>query len=232
MRLLTLEQFLGNYDLMSIVVAPLAEEIMKVAPVLILLLWGKGQSWKRILAPLDASILAGASGAGFAFVENLFRIADNNWASLGPDRVTYVASPQIGPFSLFPEMEASQYYGVPTVWFGHSEMAAFLALAIGMGLFFRKKTRAWWLIPGVTLIWCMWDHFLVNYLEPEPSQLWAKILPTLDLYGQLLPFIFLASIGLAIRTEKWYLSIDKSANFSISIAEFLKSLALITKIVR
>jgi hypothetical protein len=224
---LTSDNVLGYYDLMAPVVAPFTEEILKVTPLVLFLYWGRHAAWRRIMGPLDAAVLGGASGAGFEFIENLFRVAAGNWSLLGPDRVAPVASPHIGPFYLFPDMVGSNYYGVHTVWFGHGEMAAAVGLALGLGLFLRKKCRYWWTIPGITLAWAIWDHFLVNYLGPHPYQTWARILPPLDLYGRLLPFCFLAaflySIYLSSRTFKWYLSIDPAAVLDKTFYHSLRS---------
>lgn len=225
--LLTSEHVLGNYDLMAPVVAPLTEEILKVAPVAIFLLWGRHEAWRRITGPLDAAVLSGAGGAAFEFIENLFRVTDNYWGYLGPDRVIPVASPHMGPFYLFPDMIGSNNLGEHIVWFGHGEMTACVGLAFGLGLFIRKKFRFWWAIPGITLIWAMWDHFLFNYLGPYPYQTWALILPPLDLYGRLLPYCFLAafflSIYLSSRTLKWYLAIDPAAVLDKNFLRFLLS---------
>ena len=214
-RILVSEEVLGNYDLMAPVVAPITEELLKIAPLVVFLSWGRRAAWRRILGPLDLALLAGASGAGFEFVENLLRVADGYWAPLGVDRVVPVASPILGPFHLFPDMIGSTYFGVDTVWFGHGEMSAWVGLAIGLGLFLGRKLRFWWLLPSAALAWATWDHFLVNYLGPAPSQAWAQVLPALDLYGGLLPYVFLAalvfSIFLASRTQSWYLSLDRGA---------------------
>jgi len=225
---LTSDEVLGGVDLMAPVVAPLTEEIFKILPVLLFLGLGRNLAWRRITGPLDAMLLAAASGAGFDFIENLFRATNNYWAPLGPDRVSWVASPHLGSLYLYPNMIASDMYGVPTVWFGHAEMTACVGLALGLGLFIRQKFKLWWLLPLTILLWAMWDHFLVNYLGPLPEQLWARTLPALDLYGYLLPYVFLAGFLLAvyqtIRTQKWYVQQDHLAAVSTGILKYPQKL--------
>ncbi|MEW6772106.1 MAG: PrsW family glutamic-type intramembrane protease [Bacillota bacterium] len=213
---------LGYHDLMTSVVAPITEETLKVAPVIILLFWYRNIIWRHILGPIDVALLACASGTGFAFTENLLRITNNSVSSLGPDRIIPVASPHLGPFYPFPNMVASGHYDTPTVWFGHPEITAALGLALGISLFVRRKFRLWWLIPGVTLLWAIWDHFIFNYLGPTTTQAWTRILPPIDLWGRLLPYCFLAALLPALyitsRVQRWYAGWDDEARFPGALA--------------
>ncbi len=223
----TLYSVIGSYDLMASVVAPVTEEIFKIAP-LVMLLWGGWRGFKYISGPLDTAVLAGACGAGFDFFENLLRVANNNWLELGPDRGVPVASPQLGPFYIFPDMHGSTAFGNPMVWFGHGEITAFIGLAIGLGWYLRKKSRFWWLIPGAALIWATWDHFLVNYYAtPHAYRGWTNILPGLELYGWLLPIVFLLGFFYAIylsnKTQQWYLTVDRKATLDKSLPALLLS---------
>jgi|GEM_PF-3264641 len=224
----TSDAVLGNYDLMSPVVAPVTEEVLKVIPVVLFLWLGGKKLWREVLGPLDVALLAGASGAGFAFFENLLRVTAGDWKELGPDRVVPALSPQIGSIHLFPDMTGSNMYGVPSVWFGHAELTAFVGLAIGLGLYFRNKTRLWPLIPFAALLWAIWDHFIVNYLGPEPFQTWMQILPALDLYGGLLPYVFLALMIYACyishRTQAWYIAKEPAASGKIDFGRVFSPL--------
>lgn len=231
------DALLGDTDLMAPVVAPITEEILKVVPLLIVLSWGMQGIWRRMIGPLDCALLAGACGAGFAFFEHLLLIGTNYWALLGPDRVAIVASPQIGPILLFPEMIASQYYGVPMVTAGHAISAAFVGLTIGFGLYYRKKIKLLWpFIPAFGLVWAIWDHFLWNYYSPNPYQPWLQILPALDLYGELLPYVFLALLiyacYIAHRTQAWYIQQDPDARKSMDGKKVLASLSNPKEILR
>ncbi len=142
---------------MAPVVAPITEEILKVLPVVVFFCLGRNLSWRRITGPLDVMLLAAASGAGFNFIENICRVTDNYWTNLGPDTVALHASLHIGPFYLFPDMIASDMYGVPTVWFGHAELTACIGLAMGLGFYIRKYFKPWWLIPLFVLFWAIWE---------------------------------------------------------------------------
>jgi RsiW-degrading membrane proteinase PrsW (M82 family) len=153
----TSDTVLGNIDLMAPVVAPITEEILKVLPVVVFFCLGRNLSWRRITGPLDVMLLAAASGAGFNFIENICRVTDNYWTNLGPDTVALHASLHIGPFYLFPDMIASDMYGVPTVWFGHAELTACIGLAMGLGFYIRKYFKPWWLIPLFVLFWAIWE---------------------------------------------------------------------------
>jgi len=182
-------------DIMQVVSSPIVEEIFKVLPVVIFLLVAGRGYWKRALGPLDIGLLAGASGAGFLFMENMARVAGGWMGSLGWERTWDSASFGINPFFIFPEM----VHGTLTVWPGHAEMAMFIGVCLGFGLLLRKKLPViWMVIPALALFWMMWLHFLINYLTPDNNQAWAQLVMGLHLNGGLAQYFMILALLVAI----------------------------------
>ena len=63
------EYVLRYYYLMAPAIVPFTEEIIKVTLLVLFLYWGRHAAWRRIMGPLDAAVLGGASGAGLTFLK-------------------------------------------------------------------------------------------------------------------------------------------------------------------
>lgn len=203
-------------DIMQAVSSPVVEEIFKVLPAVIFLLVAGRGYWKRALGPLDVGLLAGASGAGFLFMENLARVAGGWMSSLGWDRNWDSASIGINPFFIFPEM----VHGTLTVWPGHAEMAMFIGVCLGFGLLIRKKLPVIWVaLPAIALFWMMWLHFLINYLTPDNNQAWAQFVIGLHLNGGLAQYfmilVLLIAVAFSMITKYRYLQKDPEATVKV-----------------
>lgn len=218
-RIITIDFILGTrVDVLSDLASPLCEEVFKILPVILfLLLAGRGY-WKRVLGPLDVAILGGASGAGYLFMENIAR-STHSWQSLGPDRWIDTASIHIGPIFLWPDA----YHGSVSVWMGHPEVTMFVALCLGFGLFIRKKTKLWSLIPVLGIMWAIWLHFMINYADYDSQIFWTKTVIWLNLNGGLLQYVLLLglliAIGIATITKFQYVKQDKNATVAAVFKE-------------
>jgi hypothetical protein len=206
----------SGVDIMQAVSSPIVEEIFKVLPAVVFLLVAGRGYWKRALGPLDVGLLAGASGAGFLFMENLARVAGGWMSSLGWDRNWDSASFGINPFFIFPEM----VHGTLTVWPGHAEMAMFIGVCLGFGLLLRKKLPVIWMaLPAIALFWMMWLHFLINYLTPDNQQAWAQLVMGLHLNGGLVQYFMILALLLAVAfsmiTKYRYLQKDPEATVKV-----------------
>lgn len=130
------------------VVAPLTEEPLKVAPLLVLLfaLRWRGR-WSS--GACDLMVLGAALGSGFGFVEDSF------WR-----KKTFARAVGVHLFGipLTPDAHSS--------FIGHGGAAAFICLAIGWGVWMSrwKKLRVAAAVPAlVVTFWMMVDHGLCNY---------------------------------------------------------------------
>lgn len=215
--------FLGaGADISGSIVAPIVEETFKILPVIAFLLIAARGYWKRALGPLDIGLMAGASGAGQLFMENLAREIAGYWGNLGPNRWALIVSPGIRPFYLFPDT----YFGDASVWLGHPEAAMLVGLGLGFGLFIRKKFPLWFVIPGIVFIYVVWLHAMVNTFGGAFLRLWwAKILLALHINGGMSMYILalglLLALAVSMITKFLYLQKDKKATVPAVTKEFL-----------
>jgi len=208
----------GNTNLTGTLVAPLTEEILKMAvPMLLLFIlnrWGS-RPMAKVRTPIDYLILAAASGAGFSLFENLFRAADGAYSYLWPKFGSEV-SWAVGPFRLFPEMYSSSFYNGDMIWFGHAGTAAAAGLAIGL-FFHTRKRIVTLLLPVATILVVIWDHLLWNYGINKSKIWWKPTLGNLTMHGRLLPVLYLVMlIGamlLVWQRYRWYLGTANARRF-------------------
>jgi len=220
---LRLDFVLGRPNFMADVASPIVEEVLKILPVVIFLVVAKRGYWKRSLGPLDVGLLGGACGAGYLFMENLAKEGAGYWSTIGPGRSVREASFGIDPFFLFPDM----YHGNVSIWPGHAETAMLIGLCLGFGLLLRKKLPVIWAaIPIVGLLWMIWLHFMINYLESDNRQFWAQIVMGLHLNGGLFQYVMILGLLLALAvsmiTKMLYLSKDKNATVMVVGKETLE----------
>jgi RsiW-degrading membrane proteinase PrsW (M82 family) len=191
-RILSSDRFFGTIDLQAPLIAPITEELFKLLPVVLILIFLMRYKRYRLLSPIDFALLGMASGAGFDIFENLCRIYNDYYDVVGLYR-----SPVNEPIPafltyLFPSMIRSEYLGNPMVWVGHSGTTGAISLAAGYCIFMKRMRLLF--LPIATYIISVFDHSMWNWYQPYPVQFWAKILPSLTIYGRLLPFLFLAGI--------------------------------------
>ncbi len=213
-------------NIMADVASPICEETIKILPVILFLLFAGRGYWKRALGPLDVALLGGASGAGFFFMENIARVISGYWERLGPDRSSWVASPGFNPFYIFPDA----YHSGPSIWLGHPEATMFIGLALGYGLFIRKKFKLWPIIPALGFVWVTWLHFMINGSDLLGDLWWGKIVLALRLNGGLaiyaLELGLLGALAIAMITKYLYLKKDKEATLAVvlkELQEFIKA---------
>ena len=161
--------------------APITEELWKVTPLLIFI-WWRRTGLRSLAGPIDYAVLAGATGAGMAFSEDILVFL--HLGLDGPPSSSFAlglgqfyreligADP--GLFILegrsdfadnmsffFPEMQEQN--GV--VWSGHGALARGLGLSIGRAVWVvrRRQNRLFYLIPVVVYFWVVWEHLKTNW---------------------------------------------------------------------
>lgn len=136
---------------------PLIEEIAKVAPVVILVLFLGASRWLSIA---DLTLLGLASGLGFEFVETNLRILASS-------------RPEVPALSVL--FDTARDPRVEYIFSGHGTTAALTALGLAIGFRFWGTSRVGKWIPAVSAfaIGCF-DHCMVNW----------KVLHTVYLFGQ------------------------------------------------
>jgi len=148
-----------QWDVPSVVFAPLVEELLKVLPIVVLLWRQPAARWLR--GPADLAVLGAASGAGYGMAENLMKAAGG--LDYGNPAVTalYVA-PHLGPLSLDSELIRSPFGSVTSVFAGHGVGAMAICLAIGVALWLRPFALRW-ILPLFVTCWAIFDHLVFNY---------------------------------------------------------------------
>jgi RsiW-degrading membrane proteinase PrsW (M82 family) len=199
----------GSMNITATVVAPITEEIWKVAvPMLMLFLlthWGS-RPMAKARTPVDFLILSASSGAGFELFENLFRVVNRETDVLWPAFKSSI-SWGIGPFKFFPDMYANRFYSGDMIWLGHVGTAAVMGLAIGLFYHSRKKGLTI-LLPIVAVLASIWDHMLFNYNIHRSKIWWKSTLGNITLQGRLLPILYFVMLAIAVllivRRYQWY----------------------------
>lgn len=199
----------GSMNITATIVAPITEEIWKIAvPMLLLFLMNRrvNRPMAKVRTTVDFLILSAASGAGFELFENLFRVVNKEMDALWPAFKSSI-SWGIGPFKLFPEMYANRFYSGNMIWLGHAGTAAVMGLAIGLFYHTRKKGITI-LFPVIAILTSIWDHLLFNYNIHKSKIWWKSTLGNLTLRGRLLPILYFVMLAFAIflivRRYKWY----------------------------
>ncbi len=222
------------HDVRADVIAPVIEELFKVLP-LLLIFWWRRSGFRTSAGPLDYAVLAGATGAGLGFAEDIFVHLHQGLSGptssifglgLGPiyARLVGVENPGFvftgrSRFAdtaafFFPEMQETLGF----VWSGHGALALGTGLALGLAVWWsrRQGTRWFYLVPVAVLLWTMVEHMLNNWYggagcgsRPSPLCTVASV----DLHGRVLPLVVLAGWGYAMwvtgRQSREFRTIDQ-----------------------
>ncbi len=203
--------------------APVTEEALKLLP-LIVFLWWRRSGLAATAGPLDYAAIAGASGAGMGFSEDLLRLMaqefsgpSSSWQAFGLGRIyaNLVGSdPDLLSLSgrsrftnlmsfFFPEMHDAA--GV--VWTGHGALSFGVGLAIGIGVWESRRlsNRLVGLGPWFVFLWAVFEHFMANWYRGAGCGRTVSPLcltATTDLHGRLFPLAVLAGFFYAARLSR------------------------------
>jgi hypothetical protein len=207
--------------------APITEEFWKVAPLLVFVWWGR-TGLRRLSGPLDYAVLAGATGAGMAFSEDIMVFLHQGLAGppssafalglgqfyrglVGADSTAFAFTGR-SDFAdnasfFFPEMQ--ELLGV--VWSGHGALSFGLGLSIGLAVWEvrQRRNRAFYLIPVVVYLWVVWEHVMANWYGGAACFAQSSPLCTLsalDLRGRVFPLAVLVAFGYATYLSRKVIS--------------------------
>jgi RsiW-degrading membrane proteinase PrsW (M82 family) len=180
-----MDELLGGGELVSAVLAPLVEELVKGLPVLAFLAY---RVWRRSwqLSATDGLLLGYVVGAGFAFHEDA--AYDRIWGS-GFDDTTFSF--------LFPTISEFRGSMLP----GHDSLNALIGLGLGFGFLFRRYRFAW-VVPVAAWLIVVAEHITGNLEDiAGNAPLPAEIIRGLLLGGQALIAILVIGIVAAVVIE-------------------------------
>lgn len=162
-------------------------EVLLIAPVILLLSGTSRGAWITFTGPLDAALLGAGCGAGFEIVENLVRSV---------------------PWGNTPEWYTGSAY---SLWAGHGAVTTFAGLMVGYGLMVRHRTRFWWLLPGLGLLWAGTEHYFTISNAAGSDNILLSLISQGWLFLLVFIVAFILSLYLSGRTLRWYLERDTSA---------------------
>ncbi len=166
----------------SDVLAPVSEELMKLLPVVLILLWRKRRG-AILFGATDLMLCGLAIGIGFNLFEDVVKGAEK-LAAITP------AGPMIAGIPLVPWAEVQSARGRPEiVYLGHAAGTAFMALALGWS---RYLKGAWRYVPvAAAWLWMTWSHALYNGITDisRTSPVWITAPLT-----QIAPYVFLVAV--------------------------------------
>lgn len=181
----------GEYkQLGSVVIAPVTEEIFKVAPLVVLLLIRR-LPFRYGFGATDLMICGAALGSAFGFIEDLIRLTDSF-----PEPV----SPSLFGTALFNDSYNS--------FIGHGGATAFIALAMGWLIYASRWKKLIWLgllAFGLVVYWMMADHGLANLRTFGREDEWFFLLRwtyRLDLNGALSPWVLTGALLITMIVER------------------------------
>jgi hypothetical protein len=176
---------LGTSGLVDAFWIPLAEEAIKIAP-LLLLVWAANRRADHQFSVTDLGLLGFAIGAGFSFHE------DALWS-----RVTADGFGGSLATVLFPTItdRAGGFLSAGTYAAGHGVWGAFAGLGVGLWWLLRKH-RAALLLGAVPFALVVLDHMRAN------ARGWGeRILDPLLLDGRLVPMALMIMLPLVLMLE-------------------------------
>ncbi len=166
----------------SDVLAPISEELMRLLPLVLILLWRKRRG-ATLFGATDFMLCGLMIGIGFNLFEDMMK---------GPEKLAAInmAGPVVGGVPLVPWTEVQSARGRPEiVYLGHAAAAAFMGLALGWSRYLKGKVR--YIPVVVALIWAIWGHALYNGITDisRTSPVWITA-PLL----QIAPYVFLVAV--------------------------------------
>ena len=184
----------------SWLLVPVAEEIVKLLPVL--LIAGLYQRQRRQFNLSDWLMVGCAAGAGFALVENIELVING-------EGVLRDMSRQYGP-------HVGDVYLIPGAWgivgfVGHAAATGIAAAGIGLSLALKRSGPArrvaplamlrqipapWWTAAGVTFAWVALEHALANFTVGTGSPI-GRMLGN----GRLTPWLALLLFAIVIAID-------------------------------
>ena len=171
---------LGSYNQFVVAfVVPVTEEVLKAAPVAIFALLA-ARNLKARPSAVDFGLLGYASGMGFALIEDAdYGRAFGSWDSAPP--LSHI----------FPTTEVVVgFVSQGEIGVGHAVETAFVGLAIGFGVLYRRRWRfAWIAIPGALAL-AVIEHCLQN--AELPPVVLQVLVANGSLIGYLLPLAMIA----------------------------------------
>jgi RsiW-degrading membrane proteinase PrsW (M82 family) len=185
----------GQHEMAGgLLVAPLTEEIGKVLPLALILVFG-WRGFRISYGACDIMLCGAGLGCGFGLVEDVGHRMQS-WPT--------ASGPALFGVSIFPDA----YSG----FLGHGASAAFIALTLGYWTYACRRKR--WFLPSliavlVALFWMMVDHSLSNYAVGISSINWfapIRWVWTLDAHGELSPSVLLLLILGTVVAERILLS--------------------------
>ncbi len=194
---------------MTSLIFPIAEEILKILPVILIALyfWRKR---KMTFNPSTFLFLGIMAAIGFSMLEKSY------WDNIS---FPFTYGPHFGGFYFFSDALGIYVKSKPIGFIGHGAATGLIAMGIGLGLYFRKvKTNRsfWWLFPLLPALWVLIEHCLLNLYYANGSS-------ALLLFGggQVTPWLFIvflaATIGIdlvaAMRTWKYSPRLQKRFRF-------------------
>ncbi len=170
----------------NVFLAPISEEILKLLPVVLLLIWRKTRV-RTAFGATDLMLCGLAVGVGFHLFEDVL---------VGPIEVP-TAGPSLGGLPLVPGVERQVVRGRPDVVFiGHAAGTAFTGLALGWSRYLKKR---WRYVPvSVALVWMMWCHAMYNGSDFFPRGSWVFVTAPLT---RLTPWVFLPAVVATVVFE-------------------------------
>ncbi len=145
---------------LSVGLAPVSEEILKLAPLVVLLVIWNFTRARATFGATDLMLCGLAIGIGFQLFEDML---------VGPAKP--VAGSWLFGVPLVPFAEVASARGRPDIVFiGHAASTAFMGLALGWSRYFKTPLRY---LPALIVLLCMiWSHALYNGVDEFSRDHW------------------------------------------------------------
>lgn len=209
--------FLG--DIHAVLWAPITEEVLKVVPLLILVVWRRS-ALRSMGGPLDLGIIAAATGAGMGFAEDVtvltgrfagfFETPEAAPLGLGVGTlyIALVVNPLTpGHIEALPDFRLT-YEGIvgilaPSVderllpgaiRAGHGLYPLAVGVALGLAIVAARRfgSRLPYVLPVAVLGYAIFEHFLVNWYPSTCRSNPSQVLclaAQLDFHGAIYPLL-------------------------------------------
>lgn len=163
-------------DALSFTAGPVAEELLKAAPLFVLFFM---TATGRRIGPLDGLVLGVAIGAGFDLAEIVLTTL-RGFAVSDAGRPLSRALPGalwVWPFN---GTERGFIEGSPLYLVSHHVWTGLVGFGIGFARFLASRSRVAYAVPVFLLAWVTYDHAAFNYFAVESGFFGIVVHPTLD----------------------------------------------------